>query len=83
MIIKQGLEECFTIHNTTCLTVMEALDKKCQVQYFPSCFDSELWTPYMGMLKQQIESGNPPDKRYAEDPYFNLNQHHYGHSDIK
>jgi hypothetical protein len=29
-----------------------------------------------------IKEGNYPDEKYAEDPYFNLNQHHYGNSNM-
>jgi hypothetical protein len=83
MIIKQGLVECSTMPNDTCVKVMETLDKKCQVEYFPSCFGNELWNPYIKHLEQLIENGQYPNDRYKEDPYLTLNNHHYGNSNLE
>lgn len=78
-VIAEGLVECSNMQNDSCIGVMHTLDNICQVVYFENCF-GPLWDKFASHMKDQIEKGHYPDEKYEQDPYFTLNNHHYGNS---
>ena len=76
-VIKDGLNECSNLQNNNCISVISTLDQICQVAYFPNCFGDQ-WSNFEQYFKSMIQNGHYPDERYKDDPYFTLNNHHYG-----
>lgn len=76
-VIKDGLNECSNLQNNNCISVISTLDQICQVAYFPNCFGDQ-WSNFEQYFKSMIQQGHYPDERYKDDPYFTLNNHHYG-----
>ena len=79
LTIQEGLTECSSLKNNSCIAVMSTLDNICQSIYSPYCFGT-LWDKFVEHKQELINEGHLPE--YEEDSYYTLNNDHYGNDSM-
>lgn len=79
LTIQEGLTECSSLKNNSCIAVMSTLDNICQSIYSPYCFGT-LWDKFVEHKQELINEGHLAE--YEDDSYYTLNNDHYGNDSM-